>query len=296
MDLTNILSNYSYTLLTENGHSQNTVSSYTSDIRHFLGSVDKNYLDITTKDVVTYLSDLNDIGLAPSSCSRKRSALFSFYGYLENSGEPVKVEFEKVPPIHHSYHLPDILSVDEMLGLLDNYPMQTPQELRNKTILEMLYSTGVRISELINLTTHSVFRDDKLLKVIGKGNKQRFLPLSDFMMELLENYLINSREHYVKNRYCDNLFLTRFGKRFSRMGMWKVIHFAVKERGIEKEITPHTFRHSFATHLLEGGVNLRIIQELLGHSSVRTTQIYTNVDIHYLIEEHRRCHPRRVGN
>jgi len=292
MNLTDILSNYSYTLLTEGGFSDNTISSYTSDIRQFLGTVDKDYLDITTNDVITYLSDLRDIGLATSSTSRKRSSIFSFYNYLESSGEATKVEFEKIPAIHHNYHLPDILTIDEMLGLLDAYPMTTAQELRNKTILEMLYSTGVRISELINLTTHSIFRDDKLLKVIGKGNKQRFLPLSDFMMELLDNYIINSRESYVKGRYCDNLFLTRFGKRFSRMGMWKVIHFAVKERGITKAITPHTFRHAFATHLLEGGVNLRIIQELLGHSSVKTTQIYTNVDIHFLIEEHRRCHPR----
>jgi len=292
MDLNKILDDYSFNLQTESGLSQNTVSSYISDISIFFRNIDKPVLDITTQDIVDFLSDLREIDRAPSSISRKRSALLSFYTYLENSGYAIKVNFEKIDPVHHVYHLPDILSVDEMLDLLDNYPTETPQDIRNKTILETLYSTGIRISELVNLTTHSIFRDDKLLKVIGKGNKQRFLPLSDYMMDLYENYFISCRENYIQSKYSDYLFLTRFGKKFTRMGMWKLIHQAVVERGIEKKITPHTFRHSFATHLLEGGVNLRIIQELLGHSSVKTTQIYTNTDLSFIIEEHRRCHPR----
>jgi len=295
MDLYKILEEYSLNLMTESNLSKATVSSYISDVRIFFRNIDKPVLEVTTKDIIKYLADLRiivDKQMLPSSISRKRSSLFSFYTYLEDSGYTTLVDFDKIPAIQHTYHLPDILSVDEMLDLLDKYPTDTPPKVRNKFILETLYNTGIRISELINLTTHSVFRDDKLLKVIGKGNKQRFLPLSDYMMELYEYYLSECREKFVMGKLNDYLFLTRFGKKFSRMGMWKIIHKAVVERGITKDITPHTFRHCFATHLLEGGVNLRIIQELLGHCSVKTTQIYTNIDIRFIMEEHRRCHPR----
>jgi integrase/recombinase XerD len=146
---------------------------------------------------------------------------------------------------------------------------------------------------LINLTTHSIYHDDKLISVIGKGNKQRFLPISDYLLEVIEYYLKNSRSFFLVKKSPDFLFLNKMGKKFSRMGMWKLVHRAALEHGIAIKITPHTFRHTFATHLLEGGVNLRIIQELLGHSSLRTTQIYTNMDLRFVIENHRNYHPKQ---
>ena len=285
---------YKLSLLSEDGFSINTINSYIYDINLFFEYFQKDILEITTDDIIKYLSELNKFGIAPSSRSRKRSSLLSFYKYLENHDYSQKVDFEKIPTIKYDYQFPDVLSTDEMINLLDNFPMDSPQDIRTKTILETLYSTGIRISELINLNFHSIYYEEKLMLIKGKGNKHRFLPLSDYMIELLEYYTQKSRIFFVKNKSDDTIFLNKFGKKFSRMGMWKSIHVALLQQGIYTKVTPHTFRHSFATHLLEGGVNLRIIQELLGHTSINTTQIYTHMDWKYILDEHVRCHPRNV--
>ncbi|MCL2064705.1 MAG: tyrosine-type recombinase/integrase [Candidatus Cloacimonetes bacterium] len=283
---------YKLSLLSEDGLSNNTTNSYISDIKLFFEYLSKGVLEVSTNDVIEYLSELYQIGLAPSSISRKRSSLNSFFNYLQVNNHDINVDFEKIPSVKYDYQFPDVLTKEEMLDLLDKYPAETPQDIRNKAILEMLYSTGIRISELINLTTHSIYGKEKLILITGKGNKQRFIPLNDFLLDLLEHYINNSRNTYMNYKSDDTLFLNRFGKKFSRMGMWKIVHKIILEQGILKPLSPHTFRHSFATHLLESGVNLRIIQALLGHSSISTTQIYTNTDLRYILEEHGRCHPK----
>ena len=288
-----VLTNYKLNLLSEEGLSENSINSYISDVKIFVNHVQKEYLDIVTDDLLKYMSELYKLELAPNTIARKRSSFVSFYTYLEKVGYTAKIDFEKIPSVKYDYNFPETISANDMIEMLDKYPMDTPQNIRNKAILEMLYSTGVRISELINLTTHNVYADDRLLTVTGKGNKQRYLPISDYLLELINHYLSNSRGHFRQKPYNDYIFLNRFGKKFSRMGMWKIVHETVLKQGINKPISPHSFRHAFATHLLEAGVNLRIIQELLGHSSIKTTQIYTNTDLKFIIEEHRQYHPRQ---
>jgi len=291
-----LFSKYRYNLLSESGLSKNTVDSYLNDIKLFFDSFPLSIKDITNNEIITYLSDLYEIGLAPSSISRKRSALQSFFYYIDQNiyNETLEINFEKIPSVKYEYHLPDTLSKEEILDFLDKLPTQTTSEYRNKVILELLYSSGLRISELINLTVYSIKKQEKLLLVTGKGNKQRYLPLSDFSFDLLRTYLNSCRLTFKNNSKTndDTLFLNKFGEKFSRMGLWKIVHKSLLEHGISKKVTPHTFRHCFASHLVEAGVNLRVIQELLGHSSISTTQIYTNVDLRYLIENHRINHPK----
>jgi len=288
--LDGILDQYKYILMSTEGLSKTSVESYCLDIKKFQQYLQKSIFLAVTQDVINYLAFLNTSDNKPSTVSRKRSSLLSFYTFLEDNGYVINVDFEKIPSVKFQYQFPDALSKDEMLKLLDNYPVETPQDIRNKTILELLYSTGMRISELINLSVHNLFFDIKAIMVTGKGNKQRTVPMSVFIYELLNKYLSESRVHYCKKD--DTLFLNKEGKKFTRMGMWKMIHKAVIEQGIKQNVTPHTFRHSFATHLLKGGVNLRIIQDLLGHSSVKTTQIYTHADTDFIMKNHMKSHPR----
>ena len=286
------LQTYEYYLLSEQGMAENTIKSYIRDIKLLFYDLEKEFWEITTNDIIKYFAGLFKIELAPSTLARKRSSIFSFYQFLIDNDYPVKVCLEKIPSVKIDYQLPDIPSAEEIISLLDQYPTNSVQDIRNKTILEMLYSTGMRISELCNLTVHNVFFSEKILLVTGKGNKQRYLPLSNDMLNLIQIYVKNSRITFLKSKLNDYLFLNRYGDKFHRFGLWKIIHQAILEQGINKPFSPHTFRHCFATHLLEGGVNLRIVQELLGHSSIKTTQIYTNTDLGFLIEEHRRSHPR----
>ena len=281
---------YKYNKMSEAGLSLNTINSYLSDINQFLKDVEKDYRVVSNPDIITYLANLYQIGLAPASIARKRSALNSFFDYLAETEINTSVNFEKIPSIHIEYSLPDVLSANEIIDFLDKLPVEKPTQYRNKVIIEMLYGTGIRVSELINLTTHSISREEMMLKVVGKGNKERFLPLYPTLFKLLEGYVFACRPLYI-NKKNDWLFLNKAGEKFSRMGLWKIIHKAVIEAGITIPVSPHTFRHTFATHLLEGGLNLRIIQELLGHSSLKTTQVYTTADLTFLIENHKTYHP-----
>jgi integrase/recombinase XerD len=300
--LQDILEKYRFFLLTECSLSENTISSYISDIRLFFLDRSDDYQSVTTTDIIEYLASLYHIELEPVTISRKRSSIISFYRFLDDHDYLVKVDFEKIPSIKINYQLPEIISAQEIIDLLDSQSTETKSDIRNKLVLEVLYSTGIRISELINLTTHSIFPEEKLLKVIGKGNKQRFLPLSDYLYELLIDYIKYTRPQFLlstnpsttkKKTPSDILFHNRSGGKFSRVGLWKIIKNVIKVAGITKPVSPHTFRHAFASHLLEGGVNLRIIQELLGHSSLNTTQIYAHADIRYIVENHRMHHPRQ---
>lgn len=287
---------YKYNLMSEGGLASNTISSYINDLRLFFGEVDKDPEKVENKDIISYLSDLYEVGLAPGSISRKRSALQSFFNFLNENifNETLPIDFAKIPSVKFQYNLPDIISKEEIISFLDSFPEDNEQNFRNKVILELLYSCGIRISELIDLSTHSIFYDEMSIKVIGKGRKQRFLPLSDYMLKLLKRYVLECRPYFKEksSKNTDVLFLNKTGTGFSRMGLWKMIHKAAFIYGISKHFSPHTFRHCFATHLVEAGVNLRIVQELLGHASISTTQIYTNTDIKYLIENHRVAHPK----
>lgn len=287
-----LLSSFVYHIQVEKGMAQNSVEAYERDVTDYMGWLPVKAENATHLHVTEYLSTLQELGLSHTSLARKRVALNQFYGFLSFDGISVAVDFDKVPKIKVGKHLPDFLDVETMLSFLDGLPQDTLVHKRNRVMFEMLYCTGTRISELLGLTVHDVNTGDHVVLVRGKGNKQRFVPYADSLEPMLKEYTQAVRPALLKFKRADQLFLNSRGEKMSRMGFWKNLRNAALEAGIKQHITPHTFRHSFATHLLEAGVNLRIVQELLGHASLNTTQIYTHVDTRFLVETHRMYHPR----
>ena len=290
--LTSLLNGFVFHLKVEKGLAENSVESYWRDIRDFLDWESLEPDQYRAEHVSKYLFELTETGLNSSSLARKRVALKQFFGWIQENEERVDVDFEQVPKIKPSKHLPDVLDVDTMLGFLDGLPMENTLQIRNKVMMETLYGCGLRVSELLGLTIHDLNFADQALLVRGKGSKQRFVPFGNNLEQLLKEYIAQIRPALMKFKSTDVLFLNNRGDKLSRMGFWKILRQATLDAGIKQEITPHTFRHSFATHLLEGGVNLRIVQVLLGHASLNTTQIYTHVDISHLIDTYKMYHPR----
>nr|MDK2851029.1 integrase/recombinase XerD [Candidatus Cloacimonadota bacterium] len=287
-----LLQEFLYHLKVERGMAVNSIAAYEHDVRDFLSFDLKKVIDYSAEDLTKYLTVLHDLGMANSSIARKRVAIKQFFDYLMTNDYPLKIDFDLVPQIQIGKHLPDTLSVEEMQELLDSLPMDDRLSFRNKVMLELLYATGMRSSELLGLTIHDLNREQHMILVRGKGSKQRYVPYIKALDPLIEKYLHTYRPALLGIQQSDMLFLNRNGKPLSRMGFWKILRQAVIKAGIKRDVSPHTFRHSFATHLLEAGVNLRIVQSLLGHSSINTTQIYTHVDIRWLVETHRQYHPR----
>ena len=287
-----LLQNYKYYLKVEKGLSGNSIESYQNDICNLLTQISRDIEKITNKDIINFFVTLQEIGLTNSTIARKRSSIRSFLKFLIEEEVEISADVNNIPSIKTAQRLPDVLSVKQMLKLLDSIPTEKPTDVRNKAMLELMYATGIRISEAINLSIHDVYWDDKVIRVLGKGGKQRIVPVAQISLNYLKEYFNSARSLLRKDKSTDILFLNRFGNKLSRMGVWKVIDKLTKEAGISKHVSPHTFRHSFATHLLEAGANLRVVQILLGHSSINTTQIYINIDNTFIIQEHRLYHPR----
>lgn len=290
--LLSLLSSFVYHLKVERGMAKNSIDSYRQDIRDFLQFSQKDISKYQADDISKYLLTLQELGLVGTSIARKRVALGQFFGFLKDNDIPIAVDLDLVPRIKLGVHLPDFLTVDEMFKLLASLKTTTPLEIRNKLMMELLYATGMRISELLGLTLHDINLSDRVILVHGKGSKQRYVPFVDSLDPLFARYLNSVRPQILRLKQSEMLFLNNRGGKMSRMGFWKILRLAVLEAKLKKDVTPHTFRHSFATHLLEGGVNLRIVQALLGHASIDTTQIYTHVDMRRLIETHTLFHPR----
>ena len=193
------------------------------------------------------------------------------------------------------YH-PDYLSIDEVTSILNQPKPEERNGIRDLAILELIYGTGMRISELLNLKISSIYDEIGFIKIVGKGNRERLVPYGSYASKAVERYLVEEREKIKPEKDGDILFLSNRNKKFSRVGLWKMIKKYARKAVISKEVTPHTFRHSFATHLIEGGADLRTVQEMLGHVSISTTQIYTQVDREYLLSVHREFHPRERTN
>lgn len=291
-NLSSLLSSFLYHLKVERGMAENSIIAYEGDLKDFIGFIEKEVNTYTADDIVLYLHTLQEMGLSNTSIARRRVALNQFFGFLDANDYELSIDFDLVPQIKIGEHLPDCLSVETMKMLLDSLPQTNSLEVRNKLMMELLYASGMRISELLGLTVHDIFREKRVILVRGKGSKQRYVPYFAQLDSLIDTYLGLHRPVLQKFKQTDFVFLNRFGNKLSRMGFWKILRQAAICAKIKQEITPHTFRHSFATHLLEAGVNLRIVQELLGHSSINTTQIYTHVDTRWLIETHRQYHPR----
>lgn len=287
-----LLKSFEYYLGVEKGMAENSVTAYITDVRDFLLYNPRQVEEYLPDDLMAYFTVLQELGVQNTSLARKRVSLKQFFAYLLESDYQVLVDFDKIPKIKLSSHLPDVLSVEEMLKLLGSLDTDTPLSKRNLVMMELLYATGLRISELLGIRLYDLNMEEMVVLVKGKGKKQRFVPFANSVAELLNDYITSTRPVLLKFKNNNLLFLNSRGDKLSRMGFWKILKAAVMNSGIKKDITPHTFRHSFATHLLEAGVNLRIVQVLLGHASLNTTQIYTHVDTRFLVETHRLYHPR----
>jgi len=287
------LNGFHYHLKVEKGLSENSLTSYEHDLFDFLNFLSKNAEEIVSADVINYFVGLQEIGLTASSIARKRSAVRTFYKFLEDEEVEILLRLDDIPTVKYSQKLPDVLSVKEMMRFLDGIPVDNPLGMRNKAMFELMYASGLRISETIDLTIHNIYWQEKIVNIMGKGGKQRIVPVAEKSLEFVEKYFHSARTELLKDKESDILFLNRFGRKMSRMGVWKIIEKLSLLTGIKKHISPHTFRHSFATHLLEAGANLRVVQMLLGHASINTTQIYTNIDRSFIIKEHRLYHPRK---
>lgn len=286
------VNSYRYHLEVEKGLAANSVSSYVHDVKDFLASCELDAEKVEAQNVVDYFVALKELGIASSSLARKRSALKGFFDFLVREEVPCRIEFANVPTVKYHQQLPDVLSAHEMSRLLNSIPSETPLGVRNKALMELLYASGLRISEAITLTTHDISWQERMVRVSGKGSKQRIVPVASISLKAVERYYLVARQQLLKEKQTDILFLNNRGGGLSRMGVWKIIDTHCREIGMKKHVSPHTFRHSFATHLLENGANLRVIQMLLGHASINTTQIYTNIDTKFIIEQHSKYHPR----
>jgi integrase/recombinase XerD len=239
-----------------------------------------------------YVYHLKDLGLSPSSIRRNVSAVRSYFRFMLGEGELVRDPSERLEAPKRWRTLPEVLTVEEAAKLLVAPSLDEPLAFRDRAMLELAYGAGLRVSEWITLSIKDVMMDDHLLRVFGKGSKERLVPIGRKAIAAVAIYVRELRPRLEKGQGKGILFLNARGEPMSRMGAWKILRKYVDLAGITKPVSPHTLRHSFATHLLEGGADLRAVQEMLGHSDISTTQIYTHVDREYLRSVHRQFHPR----
>jgi len=283
-------------LLIEKGASDNTLEAYRRDLHRYLSFLEKKGLTdvsfVNAQTVIEFLIHLKDEGLAANSMNRSLAALRGLYNYLVEEKVVDESPLADIERAKVWMRLPDTLSREEMNLVLAQPSGETPAGLRDKAMLELLYATGLRVSELAGLTMNSINWQAGFLVVMGKGSKERVVPVGKKAYDCVRRYIEEARPVFMKSKTTDVLFLNRFGRAFTRQGLWKIIGGYAQKAGLQKNVHPHTFRHSFASHLLEGGADLRAVQVMLGHADISTTQIYTHVTKERLREIHRKYHPR----
>ena len=290
-----ILLKYRQYLKLERSLSENTVEAYLTDLDKLLAYLTLEGIDITDvtlQDLENFSAGLHDIGIHPRSQARILSGIRSFFRFLTLDDYIRQDPSELLESPQIGRHLPDVLTVEEIDALIGAIDQTTPEGQRNRAILETLYSCGLRVSELCNLKLSDLYLNEGFIKVEGKGSKQRLVPISPRAINELKNYFVERGNAKIKPEYEDFVFISRFGKNISRIMVFHIIKELADRIGLKKSISPHTFRHSFATHLLEGGANLRAIQAMLGHESIGTTEIYTHIDRNMLRQEIIEHHPR----
>ena len=290
-----ILEKYQIYLLTvKQKEEKTTVASYIEDIYKYLEYMENNKiktaLDIEYQNITNYLKYLDNNNYETSSIIRKIVSIKLFHKYLSEEYKIKDVSSKIINP-RLRRKLPNILTIEEVDNLLD-IKLNTPFDYRNKAMLELMYSSGLRVSELVDLKLNNIDLDNGYVRCLGKGKKERIIPIGEIAIEYLKKYINEYRNSMKKVYYTENVFLNNHGKNITRQGFFLIIKNIAKEKNIDKNITPHMLRHSFATHLLNNGANLRTIQEMLGHSSITTTQIYTNVS-NDIIKENYELYKRR---
>ena len=293
---TDLLDRFVNYLIVERSLSKSSISSYTTDVKQFFSILGKeNFIQITPDDIHRYISTLSSLGLATSSVARKISSIKIFFRFLVldriiNIDPTENIDTPKV-----IRKLPEVLTADEIGQIINSNHgsrARTVREYRNWAMLETLYATGVRISELLSLRMTDISLPDRFIKVFGKGSKERIVPLGRYAIRAIKEYQHLARNLLLKGKTSEYLFINNRGQKLSRMGFWKILRENIRRAKIDKRVTPHSFRHCFATHLLEGGANLREVQEMLGHANITSTQIYTHLDSKFLKDVYKTYHPR----
>jgi integrase/recombinase XerD len=283
-------------LQVEKGLSQNSIYSYTYDLKkfsEFLETKNKNILDANQEDIQQFLVfEKNKKKNSSRTLARSLAAIRQFYNFMSDKFEDIDNPTIKIESPHIEKTLPDFLTINEMDRLFKSISEDDAYELRDKTIFELLYSCGLRISEAIEILHNNVDFENSYINVIGKGNKERIVPFGEEADRLLTKYIKDSRPRILGSRESDYLFISKKGSKLNRKSVWRLLKNYVSRTKINKNITPHTLRHSFATHLIENGADLRSVQELLGHVDISTTQVYTHMAKKKLQEIHKKYHPK----
>jgi integrase/recombinase XerD len=281
----------------EKNLSENSVSSYSNDLERYINYLSTQKINrpeyIQSKHIRRLLQLLSEIGLSSSTLARNLSSIRSFHMFLISEDYIISDPSEHVEGPKLRRHLPSVLTFNEIELLCKNISINDSLGLRDRAMIEVLYACGLRISELLTLLLREIYFKEEFIRILGKGSKQRLVPISVRALNWVKKYIELSRPVLDKHQRSNGVtFLSVRGTIMSRMGFWKILQKYIRESGIRKEIHPHTFRHSFATHLLEGGADLRAVQEMLGHADISTTQIYTHLDRSYLQQEYKDYHPR----
>jgi len=293
--LDDLIQDYLHYLKIERGLSENTRQSYRQDLKQYQQFLVSQKLTSFTEDrfiILGFLQAQTTAQKAQSSITRSISTLRKFYQYLAREGRIQKDPMLQIDSPKQGRHLPAVLSSEEIERLLKTPDTSTPLGLRDRAILEVLYATGLRVSELVHLKLTDLHLSLGLIQTLGKGDKERIIPIGDVAVDWINQYLERSRNRLTKGKDSPYLFVNFHGNGLTRQGIWKNLKAILQAAGIDKDVTPHTLRHSFATVLLENGADLRIVQELLGHSDISTTQIYTHISKKHLTEVYQRSHPR----
>ncbi len=291
-----IINDYSRYLRLDRGLSQNTILSYRQDLLEFSHYLEKNKIEKYPEDhfqITNFFASQDELGKSKTSQIRIFSTLKKFYQWMELIGNIQTNPMSQLDAPKKSQHLPVVLSMDEVVSLIESPNVEKPLGVRDRAIFEVMYATGLRVSELINLSMDDLHLELGLIKTMGKGDKERLLPIGKTAIEWLNKYFHDTRNDLV-NKYGQKpfVFLNFRGQQLTRQSIWRMIKKYIAKVGIKKDVTPHTLRHSFATNLLANGADLRVVQELLGHSDISTTQIYTHINQTHMKQVYEQAHPR----
>ena len=288
--MNNEINDYINYLKIERQLSPNTIDSYTRDLEDFYKFTGKSYKFVVKDDFINYIAYLNK-KISARSINRHIVSIKNYFKFLERNNLITNNPTVDISGLKMPKKMPRILSEEDINNLLD-LPLEDAYDYRNKAMLELMYSSGLRVSELLSLEVNNIDFNMNLVRVYGKGSKERIVPIDDIATKYLFEYINIYRNTLLKNKESDILFLNSRGSKLSRQGFFKILKEIAREKGIKKELSPHTIRHSFATHLLNNGADLRSIQTMLGHENIETTQIYTHVSNNYVKENYEAAHPR----